>query len=98
MIDKNGVTDFAALTAALEGHSEAPRSCFIFDILLHDGDDCRRLPLNERKAGLREALGRTHAINPLQISEEFTKDGETLLSTARAHGLEGLIAKRRDSP
>ena len=44
--DKNGLSDFAALRAAIEG---APHRLvmFAFDLLFQDGEDLRRLPLIE---------------------------------------------------
>jgi bifunctional non-homologous end joining protein LigD len=98
VIGKNGVTDFSALAAALEDRSSAPLSCFIFDILVHDGDDCRPRLLSERRAILRDVLGAQPSNSPLQISEAFSNDGAALLQEGCTRGLEGLIAKRSDSP
>jgi bifunctional non-homologous end joining protein LigD len=97
VIGTNGVTDFGALAATLEGRSKTPLSCFIFDILMHDGDDCRHLPLSARRTILREVLGNQHPNSPLQISEAFKTDGAALLRASCERGLEGLIAKRGDS-
>jgi len=49
--DKNGLSDFAALRAAIEG---APHRLvmFAFDLLFLDGQDLRRLPLIERREKL----------------------------------------------
>jgi bifunctional non-homologous end joining protein LigD len=97
VIGKNGITDFGALVAALEDGSTA-LSCFLFDILTHDGKDLRKHALKARKAALRRLIGTQPTSAPLQISEDFSGDGEALLQITCAHGLEGLIAKRTTAP
>jgi bifunctional non-homologous end joining protein LigD len=49
---KNGVSDFAALRAAIDG---APHRLvlFAFDLLFLDGRDLRNLALEQRRAKLR---------------------------------------------
>ena len=67
---------------------------FLFDVLYVDGYDLRGVALAERRKVL-EAL-----VTPgpsLRISEVFPGAGEELLEAARAHDLEGIVAKRAGS-
>lgn len=65
-----------------------------FDLLYLDGHDLTRMELSVRRHLLESlAIGREGAI---QLSEDIDADGEALLKTACAHGLEGIIAKHRD--
>ena len=69
---------------------------YVFDIPRLDGEDLRPLPLRERKARLRRALEFQGPIrfNPHRKGEH----GEELFREACQKGLEGVIAKRADSP
>jgi DNA ligase D-like protein (predicted ligase)/DNA ligase D-like protein (predicted polymerase)/DNA ligase D-like protein (predicted 3'-phosphoesterase) len=70
-----------------------PCYCYIFDCLYLDGRALINEPLMKRKDWLRDAV---RADTPYRVSE-FVEDGESLLEAAREHGLEGIIAKKRDS-
>jgi bifunctional non-homologous end joining protein LigD len=69
---------------------------YVFDLPRHDGEDLRGLPLRERKRRLRKALDFKGPIrmNPHRNGEH----GEALYREACQKGLEGVIAKRADSP
>ena len=69
---------------------------YLFDLPRLDGEDLRPLPLRERKARLRRALEFQGPIrfNPHRNGEH----GEELFREACRKGLEGVIAKRADSP
>ena len=69
---------------------------YVFDLPRLDGEDLRPLPLRERKARLRRALefGKPIRFNPHRNGEA----GEELYREACRKGLEGVIAKRADSP
>src|SRR5437899_243216 len=88
-IDPSGRTSFSELqrgTGALVYYA--------FDLLELDGAPKTDLPLQERKAQLRSLLdGR---VKNVSYSEDFD-DGDALFEVARERGLEGVIAKRRDS-
>jgi DNA ligase D-like protein (predicted ligase) len=68
---------------------------YVFDVLRLDGRDVRDLPLRERKALLRNAL---RFGDPLRFSAHRNEHGEELFREACRQGLEGLLAKRADSP
>jgi bifunctional non-homologous end joining protein LigD len=59
-----------------------------------EGYDLRGAPLSERKALLDQMLMPSGIVRPVQ---HFEEDGEAAFIAAAEFGLEGLIAKRRDS-
>lgn len=69
---------------------------YLFDLLFHDGEDLRALPLLERKDRLRSLLPKKPAA-PLAYSDHVQSDGRVALSQACHAGLEGLIVKRVDA-
>ena len=68
---------------------------YVFDALIADGRDVRRLPLEERRAVLADLLTWS---DPLRMTEELRGDGAALLEDACRDGWEGLIAKRVGTP
>ena len=87
-------TSFARLQQ--RARKRVPVFLYVFDLPSHDGEDLRELPLRERKARLRRALDFKGPIrlNPHRKGEH----GEELYREACRNGLEGVIAKRADSP
>jgi bifunctional non-homologous end joining protein LigD len=89
----HGITSFSRLQR--RAREQVSVFLYVFDILRHEGRDVRDLPLRERKALLRGAFrfgGR------LRYSQHRNEHGKRLFSDACRQGLEGLIAKRADSP
>src|SRR5437762_726103 len=74
---------------------EAPATLYVFDLLAFGGYDLRKLPLIARKAILQKVLPQT---GPLRYSEHFEKNGEALYEQVMKLGLEGVMAKKADSP
>jgi DNA ligase D-like protein (predicted ligase) len=68
---------------------------YLFDLLELDGRDLRELPLRERKRELRAAVAFRGRI---RFTSYRVGAGEEAYEHACAHGWEGLIAKRADSP
>ena len=102
-LDERGVPSFQAIQqrlgltrpadiARMEG--ELPVYYYVFDILWAGGYDLRGGPLRERKVLLAQLLLPDHTVHLL---EHFETDGEAAYRGAVEHGLEGVIAKRRDS-
>jgi bifunctional non-homologous end joining protein LigD len=89
----HGITSFQRLQR--RGKERVPTFLYVFDILRHDGEDVRDLPLRERKALLRKAL---RFEGPVRFNPHRNEQGERLFREACKQGLEGLIAKRADSP
>src|SRR5438477_7100833 len=74
---------------------ESPATLYVFDVLGFEGYDLRKLPLVTRKEILRKVLPQT---GPLRYSEHFEKNGEALYEQVVTLGLEGIVAKKADSP
>lgn len=71
-----------------------PATLFLFDLLYLDGYDLRNAAWEERRRLLREVVNPTERI---RLSEDFA-EGALLLEAASEQGLEGIVAKRADSP
>ena len=66
-----------------------------FDLIEHDGEDLRDLPLIERKRRLARLFGKAkHAI---RYSEHLAADGATVFAEVCRMGLEGIVSKRTDA-
>jgi bifunctional non-homologous end joining protein LigD len=92
-LDSRGVTSFGRLQRRAK--ERVAVFLYVFDLLRHDGLDLRELPLRERKARLRRAL---HFDDPVRFTAHRNEHGEQLFEEACRRGLEGVIAKRADSP
>ena len=98
-LDKEGVPNFAALQAALSDGKTGNLIFFAFDLLFAEGNDIRRLPLDERKAQLKELLARLKGnARLIRYVEHFGGDGEAVLKSARELSLEGIVSKKLNSP
>lgn len=81
------------------GRQAAPRRdlpimYFVFDIIYLDGYDLRRVNLDDRKKILRDVL-RDGGI--VRYSDHYSGQGIALFNAAKEKGLEGIIAKKRNS-
>ncbi|HYT82690.1 MAG TPA: DNA ligase D [Gemmatimonadales bacterium] len=74
---------------------ETPATFYVFDLLAFEGYDVRPLPLVKRKAILAKLLPRAGA---LRYSDDFETKGEDLYEHVVQLGLEGIVAKKTDSP
>ena len=71
-----------------------PLDYFAFDVMYADGYDLRRAPLVERKDFLQRIISPNERIH---FSEHIDEHGEALYEAARGKGLEGIIAKLKNS-
>jgi ATP-dependent DNA ligase len=74
--------------------SESHIMLYVFDILIHAGQDVMRLPLSERRKILASVIEPGEHV---RISEASNLTRKHMLEFIRSHGLEGVIAKRADS-
>ena len=80
---------------AVQFAASIPAVLMLFDLLELDGHDVTALPYVERRA----LLERLQLAGPnWQTPPNHVGGGQTVLDTARQLGLEGVVAKRLDSP
>jgi bifunctional non-homologous end joining protein LigD len=101
-IDAHGRSDFGLLQERMHVRAPAenlisrvPVVFFAFDLLYCDGYDLRRSPLIERKQLLQRLL---HTSDRFRFSDHQLERGKEIFEVARDNGLEGIVAKRIDSP
>jgi len=100
VLDEQGRSDFGLLQKSLGGASGSAKSSeaiFVaFDLLYFDGHDLRNVELSSRRHILEDLIP---AETPgIMFSETIEAGGDALLASACNFGLEGIIAKHRDSP
>jgi bifunctional non-homologous end joining protein LigD len=69
---------------------------YLFDILSYEGKDLTKLPLIDRKEILKKLLSGSKR-SLLKFSDHIEKNGIAFFRKAKRKGLEGIIAKKRDS-
>jgi bifunctional non-homologous end joining protein LigD len=74
---------------------ELPATLYVFDLLAFEGFDVRPLPLVERKRLVQKLLP---AAGPIRFLDHIPDQGEAFYAEVSRLRLEGLIAKRADSP
>jgi bifunctional non-homologous end joining protein LigD len=82
-------------SSILEAARKEPAVILAFDLLELGGKDLRDRPLITRKALLHTVIERS---NRIQYAEHLETEGEKLFETAGELGVEGIVAKRSDSP
>jgi DNA ligase D-like protein (predicted ligase) len=78
------------------GSSGAPLHFFIFDLLILRGKDVMGEPLTKRR-GLIDKHVLPKLADPIRYSPVLEASLKDLVASVKAQGLEGLVAKRRDS-
>ncbi|AIC26265.1 ATP-dependent DNA ligase protein [Rhizobium etli bv. mimosae str. IE4771] len=100
VFDEQGRSDFGRLQQSLGGRggNRVSREAVMmaFDLLYFDGRDLTGTELTARRH-LLEGLVPAGGEDAIRLSEEIEADGDVLLLTACEHGLEGIIAKDRNS-
>ena len=92
-LDESGRPDFNLLQ---HYRAEASRiHYFVFDLLVYDNRDLTRLPLIERHEIMKSVL--RFKSPRVRITDYFEVPAADMLNAIRAQGLEGIVAKRRDS-
>jgi bifunctional non-homologous end joining protein LigD len=88
--------DFQALQGAFDSHRTEQIVYYLFDLPYCAGQDLREVPLVERRAVLQRIVERKPHAN-VRFSAVFDAAPQDMLDSACRLGLEGVIAKRRDS-
>jgi bifunctional non-homologous end joining protein LigD len=103
VLDEQGRSSFSLMQQRTgirsHGRQAAPKSdlpviYYAFDLLYLDGYDLRRVALDDRKRVLREVLTSGELA---RYSDHYVGQGVALFEAAKQKGLEGIIAKRRNS-
>jgi bifunctional non-homologous end joining protein LigD len=94
-LDEEGRSSFQLLQAR-ELPGERPSIFYyVFDLIQLDGKDLTAVPLLKRKAMAKMLLARMP--DTVRFSASIDADSERVLKEMQARGLEGVIAKRKDS-
>jgi len=98
-LDENGRPSFSLMQqrtgfVSPKVRTHTPVKLIAFDLLYLNGYDLRDATLSDRQRLLRDVI----SPNPrISVSEVFSGNGREILAAAKAHGLEGVVAKRLDS-
>jgi DNA ligase D-like protein (predicted ligase) len=94
VLDEQGRPSFSALQKSR--FTPGTLQFYVFDLLMYQGRDLRKLPLVERRA-LLEDQAMKDMRDPIRLSPVFDTSPKRLIAAARKSGLEGVIGKRADS-
>lgn len=97
LADAHGIPDFGELQRVLDSDATDAVVLYLFDLPYFDGHDLRAVPLHARRDVLQRLLG-TRPSDSVRMSDAFVATAASVLASACRLGLEGIIAKRRDSP
>lgn len=93
LLNEKNLPDFQKLQH-YENHLNYPLVYYVFDILSLDGKNMEELPLTARKEILKKLLKK----NPnIRYCDHVEEQGIAFLEKAKEQGLEGIIAKQKDS-
>src|SRR5260221_1453145 len=92
-VDENGILRFQLL----QRFQKQPTTLalyYVFDILWYQGDDLTQKPILERRKVLERILKPAAGI---QLGSYVEAEGKALFELPKEKGMEGIIAKRKDS-
>ena len=92
-IDSKGCPSFQALQNRASLGNDWQVVYYAFDLLNFEGEDWTKKPLRERKEKLREILQDSE----VRYNANLSGSPEAILRTIKSAGLEGIVAKKRDS-
>jgi bifunctional non-homologous end joining protein LigD len=92
-LDENGFSNFQYLQN-WQSDEQGSLVYYVFDILWLDGYDLTQLPLIERKNILKQVLPAAEAV---RFSDHVEENGKEFFEAAKQQGLEGIIAKNKNS-
>ncbi|MDF2690168.1 MAG: hypothetical protein K0S29_23 [Gammaproteobacteria bacterium] len=97
-LDKNGISRFQLIQNALELGDKASIYYYIFDLPYCQGLDLSKVPLWQRKAYLRQLFLNMPNSASIRFSEHLEGKGTDIFEKACSLKLEGVMAKRINSP
>jgi bifunctional non-homologous end joining protein LigD len=92
-VDGNGIPRFQLLER-FQKQPTAPTLYYVFDVLWYNGDDLTGNPILERRSVLERILKPRAGI---QLGSYVEDEGKALFDLTKEKGMEGIIAKRKDS-
>jgi bifunctional non-homologous end joining protein LigD len=93
VLNSRGLSDFSALQN-WRSESDGELYYYLFDILWYEGRDLTQLPMDARRAILKSIIP-PHS--NIRYSENFDTTGAAFYKLAADMGLEGIVAKLKDS-
>ena len=93
-LDEEGRPSFTALQNY--GSSQGPVLYFVFDVMIIAGRGVMREPLERRRALLEQKI-LPRLTEPVRYASALDASLKVLIASVKDQGLEGLVAKRRDS-
>jgi DNA ligase D-like protein (predicted ligase) len=93
VVDSQGKPSFQMLQNRARLPSGWSLAYYVFDLLHLNGADLKDRPLRERRALLEKLLGDSGVL----LSQSLPGTLSQIIQAVKAHGLEGVIAKRLDS-
>jgi bifunctional non-homologous end joining protein LigD len=92
-VDENGIPRFQLLQR-FQKQPTAPTLYYVFDLLWNDGTDVTGKPILERRALLETII---KPVAGVQLGTYIEGKGKALFDLTKEKGMEGIIAKRKDS-
>lgn len=96
VLSSHGVPDFGALQNSFDAEKTKGVVYYLFDAPYMGGYDLREAPLVARRELLRQALSKNKS-DALRFSDVFDAPPASVVTSACQLGLEGVMAKRKDS-
>jgi bifunctional non-homologous end joining protein LigD len=90
VISRMHTKSFSTIQASIKSN---PAVFYVFDIRNLDGKDCTSMPLFKRQEFINLLISKSEY---LRVSDVF-EDGQSLFDAAKSMGLEGIMAKRKNS-
>ncbi len=87
-------TGFRKYGQRVAGERGIPIVYYVFDLIYVDGFDRRKVSLEDRKAVLQKIL---KSDDRIRFSDHYPEQGLALFEVAKQKGLEGIVAKKRQS-
>ena len=92
-VDENGIPRFQLLQR-FQKQPTAPTLYYVFDILWYNGNDLTGHSILERRSVLERVVKPREGI---QLGSYVEDEGNALFNLTKVKGMEGIIAKRKDS-
>ncbi|HVS90812.1 MAG TPA: DNA ligase D [Mucilaginibacter sp.] len=94
VLDKKGQSNFGNLQN-WRSEADGELAYYVFDILWYDGHNLMEMPLADRRKILEKILPKND--DRVRLSQVFDVKGNDFFDAAKRMGLEGIIAKKKDS-